>query len=195
MKKYWVIFGGIVLLIIIVVFCRDMPWRVPTDYAIEFNYDLNQNQKPETYSLKNNILTITEKKKILWQTPAEWHVDDVILADSNNDQKIEINLLVWKPGNYGASRPFWETKNDQEIKNHFFLFTLENNQVKSLWQSSNLDKPNCSAQIKDIDDDGKNELIVLEGEYGKPYFCQPKYQAVWKWHEWGFYLENRLEIL
>jgi poly-gamma-glutamate synthesis protein (capsule biosynthesis protein) len=160
---------------------------------MEFRYDLNKNNIPETYSLENNIVTITENGKQLWQTPEDWHIDDVIIADSNNDGIIEINLLLWKSGNYGSSQPFWIKTNDDSIKNHFFLYTLENDQIKSVWQSSNLDKPNCSAQIKDVDHDGKNELVVLEGEYTEPYKCEPKYKSVWKWSEWGFYLDDRLD--
>lgn len=174
----------LILLVLFLLSRRDMPWYVSTA-------DLNMNNQLETYSLQNNILTISENGQALWQTPKEWRVDDYILADSNNDGQTEINLLVWKSGDYGASKPFWVQNSDNSVKNHFFLYQLEGQTVKSVWQSSNLDKPNCAAEIKDVDNDGKNELLVLEGEYAKKYHCQPKYKAIWRWGEWGFYNISR----
>lgn len=161
-----------------------MPWHVRTVECMA----------GVCYSLQNNIFTITKNDKHLWQTPKEWHVDQFILADSNNDGQTEINLLVWKPGDYGSSKPFWVRKNDDSIKNHLFLYQLDGETVNSVWQSSNLNKPNCSAEIKDIDNDGKNELVVLEGEYTKKYKCKPKYQAIWRWSEWGFYNIDRKNL-
>jgi len=148
--------------------------------------DLNNNQTEEEYNLANGILRVRENGSTIWETPSDWWVDDFVLADSDNDGKEEINLLVWKQGNYGPVRPFWEKENDESIKNHFFIFSWEDGKIKSKWQSSNLDNPNCQALFKDIDGDRKNELVVLEGDYQDFPSCHGRYLAIWEWNGWGF---------
>lgn len=148
--------------------------------------DLDNDGFSEEYELKNGTLIIWQNKKKIWQTPSSWWVDSFFLADSNNDGRKEINLSVWKKGNFGSSKPFWVKENDQSIKNHFFVFSFDKEKTKAVWQSSNLDKPNCEFIFGDVDNDGKQELVVIEGEYGVKYNCQGNYLAVWRWNGWGF---------
>ncbi len=155
--------------------------------------DLNKNNVLETYTLQNGKLSVTEKGKLLWQSPSEWWVDNFVLADSNNDGTVDINLSVWKRGDFGSSKPFWIKQNDMSIKNHFFIFDLVNNNIKPIWQSSNLDAPNCEYTFADIDGDGKNDLLVIEGDYATKPVCNGQYVAVWKWNGWGFSNEWRSE--
>lgn len=142
------------------------------------------------YDLKNGVLKIFTSEKNSWQSPADWQVDHVVFADSTNNGRRYFNLSVWKPGNFGSSRPFWIEKNDQSVKNHFFILAWGNDQVKPVWQSSNLDAPNCEFAVADVDEDQKNELIVIEGSYSDKQ-CQGHYLAVWKWNGWGFSNEWR----
>lgn len=148
--------------------------------------DLDDDLITEDYRLMNKQLLITEGNKILWQSPDDWQVDSFFLADADNDGLVDINLSVWKAGSFGTSQPFWVKENDMSIKNHFFVFNLVDDQIKALWQSSNLEKPNCEFILADIDDDKKNDLVVIEGEYGKNSSCEGKYLAIWKWNDWGF---------
>lgn len=155
--------------------------------------DLDKDSIPEIYSLKNGSLLIMENSKIVWQSPDNWWIDDFILADSNNDGISDINLSLWKAGNFGSSKPFWVKENDMSIKNHFFIFDFIDDAMKQIWGSSNLDEPNCEFQIADIDNDGKNDLIVIEGDYLQKPKCNGNYVAVWKWNDWGFSNEWRSE--
>ncbi len=153
--------------------------------------DLNNNSINEIYLLEKGILKISENNILVWQSPREWWIDDFVLADSNNDGIVKINLSLWKAGNFGTSKPFWIEKNDMSIKNHFFVLSLINNEIKQIWCSSNLSQPNCEFKFSDIDKDGKNELIVIEGNYYSKPFCRGNYFAVWKWNGWGFSNEWR----
>lgn len=155
--------------------------------------DLDNNSAQETYSLENGQLSITENSKIIWQSPNDWWVDDFILADSNNDGVLDMNLSLWKSGNFGTSKPFWIKENDMSVKNHFFVFDLANGTMKPIWGSSNLGVPNCEFRIADIDVDGKNDLITIEGDYAQKPACKENYVAVWKWNGWGFSNEWRSE--
>ncbi len=155
--------------------------------------DLDNNSIEETYILENGRLTISENSKIVWQSPIEWWIDNFVLADSNNDKIADINLSLWKAGNFGSSKPFWIKENDMSIKNHFFTLDFTNEAVKQIWGSSNLVEPNCEFQIADVDNDGKNDLIVIEGDYSQTPKCKGDYVAVWKWNDWGFSNEWRSE--
>jgi poly-gamma-glutamate synthesis protein (capsule biosynthesis protein) len=155
--------------------------------------DLDNNSILEKYDLENGRLTIWEDKKVVWQSPSEWWVDNFVLADSNNDGIANINLSLWKAGNFGSSKPFWIKENDMSVKNHFFVLDFINGAVKQVWGSSNLAEPNCKFQIADINNDGKNELITIEGDYSQEPKCNGNYVAVWRWNDWGFSNEWRSE--
>ncbi|MDD5638802.1 MAG: CapA family protein [Candidatus Pacebacteria bacterium] len=154
--------------------------------------DLNNNLFLETYELKNGKLTIEENKKNIWESPDNWWIDDFNFNDSNNDGIVDINLSLWKPGNFGKSKPFWVEENDMSIKNHFFILDLIGNSIKEVWGSSNLSNPNCEFKFADIDNDKENELIVVEGDYLEEK-CNGNFVAVWKWNGWGFSNEWRSE--
>ncbi len=148
--------------------------------------DLDNDSIPENYDLENGILTITENEKMIWQSPNDWWIDDFALADSNNDGVVDINLSLWKSGSFGTSKPFWVKENDMSVKNHFFVLDFSGDTIKQVWGSSNLAEPNCEFKVADIDNDGKNDLVVIEGDYSQKPKCAGNYIAVWKWNDWGF---------
>jgi len=155
--------------------------------------DLDNNSVSENYDLENGKLTITENEKMIWQSPSDWWIDDFALADSNNDGVVDINLSLWKSGSFGTSKPFWVKENDMSVKNHFFVLDFSGGAIKQVWGSSNLAEPNCEFKIADVDNDGKNDLVVVEGDYSQKPKCVGNYVAVWKWNDWGFSNEWRSE--
>ncbi len=150
--------------------------------------DINENSVPETYDLKEGRLSVSESGGIIWQTPTDWWVDSYFLADSTRDGRPKLNMSVWKAGNYGTTPPFWEKENDQSTKNHFFVFgySKERQKISPIWQSSNLEAPNCDALFDDVNNDGRQELIVIEGSYDDWPYCKGRHVAVWSWNGWGF---------
>ncbi|NQS76566.1 MAG: hypothetical protein HQP61_09060, partial [Peptococcaceae bacterium] len=64
-----------------------------------------------------------------------------------------------------------------------FIFKLVDGVIKSVWQSSNLDRPNYDGILIDLNGNGKNELVVTEGDYADPRVRQT---SVWQWNGWGF---------
>ena len=155
--------------------------------------DLDNDLVPENHDLENGRLTITENEKMIWQSPNDWWIDNFILADSNNDGILDINLSLWKSGSFGTSKPFWVKENDMSVKNHFFILDFSGGSIKEVWGSSNLAEPNCEFKIADVDNDKKNDLIVIEGDYSQKPECSGNYVAVWKWNDWGFSNEWRSE--
>ena len=147
--------------------------------------DLDSDGVEENYSLQDGRVTVTTDERVIWQTPEAWWVDDFFLSDSNNDGNSDLSLLVWKSGSFGPQKPFWITSEDKSIKNHLFVFKLKNGIFKPEWQSSNLDRPLLAADITDLDDDGKQELVAVEGSYRDPSVQQV---TIWRWKGWGFYM-------
>ncbi|MBM4177554.1 CapA family protein, partial [Candidatus Gribaldobacteria bacterium] len=155
--------------------------------------DLDNNSVSENYVLENGKLTITENEKMIWQSPSDWWIDNFALADSNNDGVVDINLSLWKSGSFGTSKPFWVKENDMSVKNHFFVLDFSGGAIKQVWGSSNLAEPNCEFKIADVDNNGENDLVVVEGDYSQKPKCTGNYVAVWKWNGWGFSNEWRSE--
>ncbi|MCG8400050.1 MAG: CapA family protein [Firmicutes bacterium] len=145
--------------------------------------DLDRNGVPEHYTLRDGGLEVRAGSRILWRSPDRWWVDDFFLGDANNDGMPELNLLVWREGSFGPSKPFWVTEEDTRVGNHLFLFQLADGAFKPVWQSSRLDRPNYGAHLRDLDGDGENELVATEGCYTDPGKRQV---TVWKWNGWGF---------
>lgn len=166
---------------------------IHTAIAKEESADLDNNATQEIYLLENGKLTIMENPKMIWQSPDDWWIDNFFLSDSNNDGVLDINLSLWKSGNFGTSKPFWIQENDMGVKNHFFIYDLVDGTIKSIWGSSNLSAPNCDFKFADINEDGENELITIEGDYKQKTPCAGNYVAVWKWNGWGFSNEWRSE--
>ena len=147
------------------------------------NFDLDKDGVKESYFLKDGSLQISTEKKLIWQSPDTWWVDYYVLKDSNNDGLPELNLLVWKKGSFGESKPFWVTEEDKSIKNHLFVYKLKEGALKPIWQSSNLDNPNYYIEFSDLNEDGENELIAIEGSYSN---TKERWITFWKWNGWGF---------
>lgn len=147
------------------------------------HFDLDQDGACENYSLQDGKLKVATGSQTIWQSQDDWWVDDFFLGDANNDSVPELNLLVWKSGSFGPHKPFWITQEDMSIKNHLFIFKLAGGALKPVWQSSNLDRPNYEAALADPDGDGKNELIVTEGDYDD---LKKREVGIWKWNGWGF---------
>jgi hypothetical protein len=152
-----------------------------------------KNNDFKDYILKNGEFKITQSGNILWESSDDWYVTGFSFSDVTNDGLPEVSLSVWKKGNFGVDKPFWVKENDQSERNHFFVFQFEDKTMKPIWQSSNLEAPNCEFVVVDLDNDNKNELVTVEGEYTSGRICQGKYLAVWKWNGWGFSNEWRSE--
>lgn len=146
-------------------------------------FDLDRDGINEDYFLQDGKLKVSTGARTIWESQDDWWVDDFFLGDADNDGVFDLNLLVWKSGSFGRQKPFWITQDDLSVKNHLFIFKLVAGSFKPVWQSSNLDRPNYEATLADLDGDGKNELIVTEGDYADP---EKREAGIWKWNGWGF---------
>lgn len=153
--------------------------------------DIDGDNFRETYILKNQRLVVSENEITLWISPEDWKVQSFLLADVNHDQQKELVMVVWKKGSFGRDKPFWLNQDDRRYSNHLFVYSLSHDRMKPLWMSSALSRPIHSLQIQDVDNDGKNELIIHEGTYSMLSYLtksQPqKDYTLWQWKGWGFF--------
>ncbi len=164
-----IIGGGLIVLLFVLVSVKTVAlisfenndYCITKKYYFEFN---KPNKSPELPDFKLD---------------ENWDIEDVIKGDFDNDGDPDVGIYLWKVGNYGDSLPFWEKSNDTSYKQHLFLFEEDGS---AIWQSSNLPYHNIKTILTDINNDGENELVVLE----KPYDKAKTTVAVWKWDEWGF---------
>ncbi|NLW44833.1 MAG: hypothetical protein GXY92_06575 [Syntrophomonadaceae bacterium] len=159
-------------------------------------HDLDQDGQTELYVLANQGLIIGAEKEIIWRSPPDWRVASFHVADVTHDRHPDLLLLVWKKGSFGRLRPFWHTGRDAGFTCHLYVFNLANRHLKPVWMSSALDRPIDSITITDIDDDGRNELLVTEGWYWWQFFNRFRGSttgdiAAWEWQDWGFYRVDR----
>lgn len=155
--------------------------------------NLRTNRIGEMYILKDGQLRINEGNMALWVSPRDWWVQDVALADVDGNREREVVLTVWKAGNYGSSKPFWVEENDTSIKQHVFVYAFQDGKLQPIWQSSNLPQQNCETTFADIDGDGIDELIALEGDYTYDATCTASTIGIWKWENWGFFNQWKSE--
>lgn len=155
----------------------------------EQNPDQNIKIRGHVLSLRlmHNQLSLLKDSAVIWQTPITQKVVMAQFADVTNSANSTINYSLWKSKKYGRDKPFWKKDSAQQTpRNHFFIYKYNADKVIPVWGSSDLDAPNCKFAIADVNNDGKNELITLEGDYANYPECSGKYLGIWVWNGWGF---------
>lgn len=160
------------------VIANTLPQNTPTNIEIA--------SPPLSLLLNHGKMLVKKHNQQLWESPPDFKIDSARIADITHSGQQSIIFSLWKPHNFGASKPFW-IKDDKTIpRNHLFIYHSVDDKIKPIWGSSNLDAPNCKFEVADLKHDGKNELITLEGDYADFPACHGKYIAVWQWNGWGF---------
>ena len=145
--------------------------------------DLDGDGVPERYTLANERLTVVERRHVIWRSPANWRVTAFVIADSTNDGRPALNLVVWKKGSYGGYKPFWFRGPDDAYTCHLYVFDLSAGAMKPVWMSSAIAPPIVRLKICREGRGGRNDLVVTEaagpGEATRT--------TVWRWDTWDFY--------
>ncbi len=163
-------------------------------------FDINNDGEKEIGDIKSGSAEIYNQnyplstKKTLFKSDPSWDVKEILNGDFNNDGQMDFALSLWKEGSFGPSKPLWDKGElDDSYKMHLFVYTWKNGKISPLWHSSNLPKENILTRLKDLDKDGKNELIVIEKSYDP---INPEYTVgIWSWNIWGFELKKRFHLL
>ncbi len=78
----------------------------------------------------------TQAAQKIWSSPEDILVQDALVCDIDGDEAIEILLLCWKKGHFGASRPFWVKEDENNWFQHLFVYEYGPDGVTPQWMSS-----------------------------------------------------------
>ena len=160
--------------------------------------DLDGDGLPERLELQGHELRLYSRSHEVWRSDSGWDVTQAILADADNDGRIEIVFALWKPfvpwpidRFYNTSSPIAENQDAAGLSSHLFLYHWDGERCRPAWCSSALADPIREFAIRDEDGNGENELVVLEGSYAEPHHTPARYTTLWCWNGWGFSLLSR----
>jgi len=135
-----------------------------------------------------------------WQSPDTWTVQNMEWSDLNHDGRVELTLLVkrpFKPWPVDQFLPYGgRIKNHHDIagnSSHIIMIGWKKDHWGEVWAGSALARPVRMFTTADVNQDGIQELVVLEGDYDDTNVSQASSLAIWKWDGFGFELVSRLE--
>jgi hypothetical protein len=155
--------------------------------------DLDGDGSNERLDLLDNRLEIISRNETAWQSPSSWQVTQAGIADLNADGRLEAVLLLWRPfrpwpvdrwlphGNHIAS--FHDADG---LSSHIILVGWKDHEYREIWAGSPLAEPVAIFSTADLDGDGLQELITLQGSYSRPRSALSDVLQVWEWNGFGF---------
>jgi hypothetical protein len=164
--------------------------------------DLNQDGRPERLVLQDGSLEIVSGEAAVWRSPAGWQVKRARFADLNRDGIPEAELLVWRPFQpwpvdrvlpYGGRIAAYQ--DIQGLSCHLILIGWRRGAYRELWAGSALAQPLVDFAAADLDGDGRQELVALEGRYSDPDANHGMELSVWEWNGFGFSLLARTQTM
>ncbi len=125
-----------------------------------------------------------------------WHIAASTLFDVTGDQMPEWVLIVWRPWrDWPIQR--WSAPASPIAAFHdaagdsCHLILLDPDDGHEIWAGSALPAPLLGLAAGDVDGDGLNEVVALEGDYATGRAGPAAFVDVWGWNGFGFTLEWR----
>ncbi len=180
---------------------------VPTDLAntIQPNppllqADFDGDSTPEALTLENGRAALRSGAQLRWQSPPDWQVRQVLIADLNHDGQPEAVLLVWrpfKPWPVDAWLPYGgrikEFHNSAGMSCQIILIGWYENAFRERWAGSALAEPVNSLAAADLLGNGRQLLVTLESQYDDPPSAPARRLKIWEWNGFGFTIVTTLE--
>ncbi len=163
--------------------------------------DLDRDGLEEDLILTAGRLTIASAGRTVWQSPSSWQVAQAAITDLNQDGIPEATLLVWRPfqpwpvdrwlPHGGRIDGFHDEAGDSC---HIILVGWLGERWGEIWAGSALAEPVRAFAVADLEGDGVQDLLTLEGSYTDP---RPSLAALsdqvagrkikaWDWNGFGF---------
>jgi hypothetical protein len=127
-----------------------------------------------------------------------WRVTAASLADVTGDGYAEWVLLVWRPWRDWPIQRWTSTPSPvagfhDEQGYSCQLILLDPADGREIWAGSALPVPLLDLDVGDVNGDGQNEVVTLEGDYAAGRGGTASRVDVWKWQGFGFTLDWRSE--
>lgn len=94
------------------------------------------------------------------------------MGDPNDDGRNELLIIFYRPDVNGV------------LQSHPFIIGFRGGTYRTLWGGSAASDPILEVELGDLDGDGSQEMVVLEGQGEQGQSAV----SVWRWHGWGFSL-------
>jgi hypothetical protein len=123
--------------------------------------------------------------------PSDWRVTASTLADVTGDGAAEWVLLVWRPWRdwpiqQWSAVPSPIAAFHDPAGNSCHLILLDPEDGHEIWAGSALPVPLLSLIVHDLDGDGTNEVLTIEGNYDGGRDRVGTHVDVWRWDGFGF---------
>ncbi|PKN99066.1 MAG: hypothetical protein CVU42_09365 [Chloroflexi bacterium HGW-Chloroflexi-4] len=139
-----------------------------------------------------------QSKLVKWQSPEPWRVTETITGDLNRDGSNELAMVVWREHKRWPIDSFLPSGgrianfHDQAgMSCHLILVGWDGSQYREMWAGSSLIAPVFNIQAVDLDQDGFQELVALEGDYDDNQITGNL--TVWDWSGFGFRLRDSIK--
>ncbi len=173
---------------------RDQLPGIRTDNPITINENC--------FELSDQKLTLYRCEKngndYAWHSPENWKITEAMQADLNRDGTSEVALVAWRsfaPWPIDRFLPsggrIAEFQNKDGLSAHLILMDWDGDEYRELWAGSALANPIFDIRAFDIDEDGYEELIALEGDYDAA--VETGNITIWQWQGFVFTLLDRIE--
>ena len=143
---------------------------------------------------------ISSNGQAIWQSPESWQVIQAGITDLNHDDVPEVALLVWRPFRpwpvdkwlpYGGRIASFQDERGNSC--HIILIGWIDGLFREIWAGSALAEPVKSFSAADLNGDGLQELITLEGKYSDPESESAHDMKVWEWNGFGFSVVSKID--
>jgi hypothetical protein len=155
--------------------------------------DLDRDGRPESLQLAGGRLSILSGAETVWLSPPAWTVAQAAFTDLDRDGIPEAALLIWRPfqpwpvdrwlPHGGRIAGFHDVANNSC---HIILIGRRRDGYGELWAGSALADPVTAFAAADLNGDGIQELVTLEGRYAASGSGPVRDLKVWEWNGFGF---------
>ena len=172
---------------------RLVPWQV---YAFREGSFHLLNSPPVSRVAQSANQPANQLTSQLTDHPS-WHVTAAVLADVTDDGIPEWVLLVWRPWRDWPIQRWLPVPSPiagfhDAAGDSCHLILLDPCDEREIWAGSALPAPLLALAVGDVDGDGRNEVVALEGDYATGRDGSATRVDVWRWNGFGFTLEYRL---
>ena len=174
------------------------PGAVPLTPLTQADFD--GDGRTEVLSLTDGRAAIRSGGATAWESPETWQVVQAEITDLNRDSQPEVTSLVWRPfqpwpvdqwlPHGGRIDSFHDAAGDSC---HIILIGWRNGQYGEVWAGSALAEPVKSFTAADLNGDGRQELVTLEGTYAGSRSALARQLKVWEWNGFGFTIVSSLD--
>ena len=111
-----------VVIIAAILFLRKEGYLLPGWIRWEERQLETGDEGPGSIALEGRRVVLSRQGEILWTSPEETLVQDVLWCDVDRDGDKELLLLDWRKGTYGEARPFWVKETEGSWSQHIDIY-------------------------------------------------------------------------